>query len=407
LLSFDGAGVNIRADEDAKEHGRREQMSAQRQSRNPIFNGNKFKIGMFATNTIGTVQTTAPNAFQPGWENSLRVAKLADRAGFEAILGLARWKNPGTPAMDHRGHVVLDSFTWTAALAMATRYSGLFATSHAPTAHPLVVAKQCATIDHISGGRFGLNVVGGWNRSEFDMFGIELLAHDQRYDYLEEWLTVIFKLWEEREAFDFDGKFLKLRDALSMPQPVQKPRPPILNAGLSARGRRFSCQFADCCFVTSEITRQTSKDEIMSYKKLAQEEFGREVMVWMQVPIVQGRTRADAEAMLNDVAVRQEDRASVDGWSSGISAESRTLTNEKMNFSRLNVAMGGMPVAGSAGDIADYLEALSEIGIDGMMAAWIDFDDGVTRFNEEVLPLLEKRGLRQKFSHAEISSAAL
>jgi FMNH2-dependent dimethyl sulfone monooxygenase len=381
-------------------------MSAQRQSSNPIFNANKFKIGMFATNTIGTVQTTVPNGFQPSWENSLRVAKLADRAGFEAILGLARWKNPGTPEMDHRGHIVLDSFTWAAALAMATRYSGLFATSHAPTIHPLVVAKQCATIDHISGGRFGLNVVGGWNRSEFDMFGIELLVHDQRYDYLEEWLTVIFRLWEDRQPFDFAGRFLKLKDALSLPQPVQKPRPPILNAGLSARGRRFSCQFADCCFVTSEITRQTSGREILSYKKLAREQFGREVMVWMQVPIVQGRTRAEAEAKLNDIAVLHEDRASVDGWSAGISAESRNLSNEAMNFSRLNVAMGGMPVVGSAGDIADHLEALSEIGIDGMMAAWVDFDDGVARFSEEVLPLLEKRGLRAPFSDAAASAAA-
>ena len=365
---------------------------------NPIFNKNRFKIGMFATNTIGSVQTTAPDSYVPTWENSLRLAKLADRAGFEAILGLARWKNPGTPAIDHRGHVVLDSFTWAAGLAMATHYSALFATTHAPTVHPLVIAKQCATIDHISGGRFGLNVVGGWNRTEFDMFGLSLLPHDQRYDYLEEWMTVVFKLWESHEEFDYDGKFLKLKGALSRPQPIQKPHPPIINAGLSTRGQRFSCQFADCCFVTSDISKKATRDDILSYKKLAREEFGRDVQVWMQVPIVQGRTREEAEERLNYAAVQHEDRASVDGWSSGIATESRTLTNEAVKFSRLTVAMGGTPIIGTAAEIVDQLEALSEKGIDGMLTAWFDFDDGVKRFSEEVLPLLEKRGLREPFT---------
>ena len=58
-------------------------------TRNPLFNDNKFKIGTFATNTIGSWYTVAPEAYEPNWENSLRVAKLADRAGFEASLGLA------------------------------------------------------------------------------------------------------------------------------------------------------------------------------------------------------------------------------------------------------------------------------------------------------------------------------
>lgn len=371
-------------------------MSTARPNCNPIFNKNKFKIGMFATNTIGAVQTTAPDAYKPTWENSLHSAKMADRAGFEAILGLSRWKNPGTPEINHRGHIVLDSFTWASALAMATHYSTLFATSHAPTVNPFVIAKQCTTIDHISGGRFGLNVVGGWNRPEFDMLGIELLAHDQRYDYLEEWLTVIFKLWEDKEAFDFNGEFLKLTGALSMPQPIQKPHPPIINAGLSARGQRFACQFADCCFVTSDPS-VVSKDSIKSHKKLAREEFGRDVMVWMQVPIVQRRTRQEAEEMLNYFSVEHEDHASVDGWSLGIATESRSLTNEKVNFSRRTVALGGIPILGSAPDIADQLEALSEMGIDGILTYWFDFDDGIKRLSEEVLPLLEKRGLREPF----------
>ena len=361
--------------------------------RNPIFNNNKFKIGTFATNTIGSVHTVAPDGYKPSWENSLRLAKLADRAGFEALLGLARWKNPGKHALGHRGNFVLDSFTWTAALAMATEHIGLFATTHAPTVHPISLAKQCATIDHVSGGRFGLNVVGGWNRPEFDMFGLDLLEHDTRYDYLSEWLSVLFKLWEAEEEFDHEGQFLKLKGALSMPQPLQKPHPAIMNAAHSGRGRRFACEYADCCFVTSSVT----KEDIAEYKKLAREEFGRELGVWMQIPIVQRKTRQEAEEHLNYFGVEQEDQAAVDGWSQGIAIESRSLSNEAMKYTRRTVAIGGEPIIGSPTEVADQLSALSERGVDGVLCAWFDFDDGISRLVEDVFPILEKRGLRESF----------
>lgn len=373
-------------------------MSTASQRGNPIFNSNRLKLGMFATNTIGQVHSIAPDAYKPSWKNSLRLTKLADRAGFEAVLGLARWKNPGKHAIDHRGNFILDSLTWTAGLAMATSNIALFATSHAPTIHPVSIAKQCATIDHISGGRFGLNVVGGWNRPEFDMFGLELLEHDMRYDYLEEWLSVLFKLWEADEEFDFSGKFMKLKGALSRPQPIQTPHIPIFNAAVSDRGRRFACQFADCCLVMPEVSRE----DINAYRQLARDRFGREISIWMLVPIVQRRTRAEAEDYLNYYAVEHEDRAAVDGWSAGIASEARSLSNEEVRLSRLTLATGGTPLLGSAAEVADGLEALQERGVDGILTVWFDFDDGMARFSEGVMPLLEARGLREPFIMPEV-----
>lgn len=97
----------------------------------------------------------------------------------------------------HASGIVLDPFTWAAGIAQATRYSAVFATSHAPTIHPITCAKQCATIGIISDGRFGLNVVGGWNKHELEMLGAPLKEHDARYDHLEEWLHVLGKMWTE------------------------------------------------------------------------------------------------------------------------------------------------------------------------------------------------------------------
>jgi FMNH2-dependent dimethyl sulfone monooxygenase len=371
-------------------------VSGASQSRNPLFNKNRMKVGTFATNTIGSVHTSAPDAYEATWENSLRAARAADAAGFEALLALARWKAVAPGPMDHRGGIVLDPFTWAAGIAMGTRYSAVFATSHAPTVHPLIVAKQSATIDHISGGRFGLNVVGGWNRREFDMFGLTLAEHDARYDYLDEWMEVLERLWSGTEEFDFAGKFLNLKGAMSMPQPIQQPRPVIMNAGISRRGQQFACQHADCCFVAPGL----GKAEIEGYKTMAREEFGREVGVWMQVPIAQRNTRQEAEDYLNYFAVQHEDTPTVDAWLAGMAKESRSLNDEQARFSRLTVAVGGTPIVGDATDVADEITALSELGVDGILISWFDFDDGLKRFTEGVLPLLEKRGLREPFEGA-------
>jgi FMNH2-dependent dimethyl sulfone monooxygenase len=65
----------------------------------------------------------------------------------------------------------------------ATRQIVLFSTSHVLTTHPIVAAKQAATIDHISNGRFALNVVCGWYQHEFEMFNYSLSDHDGLYEY--------------------------------------------------------------------------------------------------------------------------------------------------------------------------------------------------------------------------------
>src|SRR3546814_6724447 len=62
--------------------------------------------------------------------------------------------------------------------------------SHISTIHPLMAAKQAASIDHISGGRFVLNVVTGWNRPEMEMFGVAMADHDTRYDMAAEWIEI-------------------------------------------------------------------------------------------------------------------------------------------------------------------------------------------------------------------------
>ncbi len=98
----------------------------------------------------------------------------------EALVPVGRWKGFGG-ATDFNGES-FEVFTWAAGLAEATSYSCVLATAHVPVVPPIMAAKQCTTIDHISGGRFALNVVCGWAPAEFAMFGTACSApHDEGY----------------------------------------------------------------------------------------------------------------------------------------------------------------------------------------------------------------------------------
>jgi FMNH2-dependent dimethyl sulfone monooxygenase len=119
-----------------------------------------MKIGTFGTNvTGGCAITIAEGTFEITWPNTVWVAEIADRAGLEALVPVARWRGFGGET--NFNGTSFETYAWAAGLADATGHSAGFSTSHVPTMHPIVAAKQAVTIDHISGGRFALNVVVG------------------------------------------------------------------------------------------------------------------------------------------------------------------------------------------------------------------------------------------------------
>lgn len=369
---------------------------------NPIFNDNKLKLGTFCTNTIANM-TFVPEVLYPTWQNTLAAALIADKAGLEAIVPIARWKGYLDGKPNHPTNDVLDVFAWAAAMAQATRHTCVFATSHAPTMHPLLVARQCATIDAISGGRFALNVVGGWNRREFDMFGIELVEHDQRYVYLEEWLRVVRRLWTEPGEFDENSKFFHMKKAISRPQPLQKGGVPIMNAALSPVGMRFSAKNSQIGLISPRgDAPEEWRPAVENYKKMAREEFGREIQLWTNVSVVQRDTKKEAEEYLHRYAVEYLDNEVMDSIMHTISVENNVPEgSEQLAAMRRRMAVGaGHPLIGTAQSIAEELQRMSAVGLDGIIMTWPDYIDGVKRFTKDVLPLLELAGLRKPFAKA-------
>ena len=362
---------------------------------NPLFNDNRLKLGVFAFNGGGATMTTVPEQYELTWPNTLDVARQADRAGFEALVPYARWRS--FVDAEHRSGRVFETLTWAAGLAAQTSYSAVMSTCHVPIVHPLMAAKAAATIDEISGGRFALNIVCGWFKPEIEMFGIPRLDHDERYQFADEWITTVKRLWTEESYFDFDGEYVHLKRGMSQPKPIQRPFPALMNAGGSDVGRQFVAKHCDLAFVVPRSDDDAAlKEQVDNYRQLAREKSGREVQVWTSAYVAQAETRKDALKYVNYYAVENGDDPHVDAFISESIARSRVIEPaalEKLRFS-IKAGIGGVPLLGTPQDIVDRLERVSRCGIDGLLLVWMDFQNGIRRFNSEVLPLTVQCGLR-------------
>ena len=153
-------------------------------------NGNAFKLGLFGCNCeSGLAITKAPERWIASWDNNVSAARMAEDAGLEFMLPIARWH--GYRGQSNAQGSSFETMSWAAGLLGATSRITVFATIHLPFLNPVFAAKQAVTIQAIGRGRFGLNVVAGGNAPEFALFGVELLEHDERYRFAEQWLTLV------------------------------------------------------------------------------------------------------------------------------------------------------------------------------------------------------------------------
>src|SRR6516165_9797488 len=152
-----------------------------------MHNANALKIGLFGANcSSARTATLVPERWLASWPDCLKLARMADEAGIDFLLPIGRWKGYGGNS-DFHG-TTLETVTWACGLLAATRRITVFGTVHAPLFDPLIAAKEFVTADHIGEGRFGLNIVAGWNEGEFAMFGVQQREHADRYEFAQEWM---------------------------------------------------------------------------------------------------------------------------------------------------------------------------------------------------------------------------
>jgi pyrimidine oxygenase len=313
-------------------------------------------------------------------------AVLADEIGLDFIMSMAKFRGFGG-ATDHWG-TVLESVTLMAALAEATKRVKIWATLHPMLQNPAVAAKMIATLDHISGGRAGLNIVAGAYREEFAQMSAwnEALDHDDRYALAEEWTHVVKRLWRE-DRVNHHGRFFNLTDCQSDPKPLSRPRPDLICAGVSDRGFAFAVAEADACFIGG-MTAQDRRAASRRAKTMAQG-LGKSIKTYAMCTVVHGETDADAEAL----AKRYADGVDLDAVRTML--RSWGAPADRLDeAARKQGAFMTETVIGSPATCGEKIEAfIVDSELDGLMMIFPDYVAGLTMFGEAILP-----GLRRRFA---------
>lgn len=360
---------------------------------NPMFRRDRFLLGTFASNCSGGMTVTkVPERWASTWDNNLALAGLLDDAGIDFMLPIARWIGYGGETDFHGS--VLETMTWAAGLLARTRRIAVFATIHTTANNPVVVAKQIATIDHISRGRAGLNIVAGWNKPEYEALGLTLPDdHETRYGYAQEWFDIIRKLWSADEHFDWNGTYFHLKAVKGEPKPFAG-EPPILNAAGSPQGREFATRNANFLF-TPAIDLGRSREEIAELKGAAEAK-GRSVDVLTFSHVVCRPTEAEALAYLEHTGKTNADWAAVDNLIRLQFAHAQSFPHDLLALIRDRMAAGhgGFPLVGTPEQVADGISALAAAGFRGTTLSFVDYVAEFPYFRDTVLPILAARGLR-------------
>ncbi len=356
-----------------------------------IFNANAFKLGLFGMNCSGGLSLTkAPERWDASWDNNVKAAQLADEAGLEFLLPIGRWHG-------YRGETdtqgsTFETLTWACGLLALTKEITTFGTLHVAFVNPVFAAKQMVTADQIGHGRFGLNIVSGWNPGEFGMMGIALNEHDDRYAYSEEWLSIVKRIWSEHEPFDHEGRFYKLKDVLSKPKPHWGTRPVLVSAGNSPTGRQFAATHADCLF-TAIPKLEDVPDKIASFKALAPA--GQKKNVFSSAHVMARPTRKEAEDYHHYIVHEQGDWEAAE-YAAGLrGTRKNTWMKDQDNLKARLISGAGYPIIGSYDDVVETFQKLHAVGLDGAAIGMINYINDFPHI-QELLPRMERVGLRRK-----------
>ena len=359
-----------------------------------ILNTKDFVLGTFATNCSGGMSVTKiGERWDNSWENNAKLARMLDDAGIDFMLPIARWIGYGGETDFHGS--VLETLTWATGLLAHTQRINVFATVHTAFIHPVVAAKQLATADQLGKGRLGLNVVAGWNKPEYDAFGIDLpQAHADRYALAQEWFDVVTRIWNHDGPFDWNGRFYKLKGIYGFPRPYDG-QPPIMNAAGSQEGRQFAARNADFLFkISIDVEKErTEVDEIRARATT----LGRETGVFTLCHMVCRPTRKEAEEYYRHYADELADWGAVDNLMrlQGLHAQSFPEEALRTLRGRFAAGHGTYPLVGDPDTIVREMTKIPAAGFAGCTLSFVDYVKEFPIFAAEILPRLERLGLRQ------------
>lgn len=332
--------------------------------------------------------------YLPTFDLNRRITQRAEHYGFGFALSMVKFRGNG--GVSRHWDYCLDSFALMTGLAAATSRIKLYASCSPITMHPALVARMAVTAQDISNGRFGINIVAGWNRGEYAQMGIWPGPdfYSYRYDYASEFVHIMRELWETGSC-TFHGQYFDLDDCMCLPKPTSPIE--IVSAGFSPRGKKFISEYADFHFGAGQTVQESSGSNKLLLSEAAKT--GRKVGAFATASLVIADTDAEAKRKVeyysdgaDIVAIDYvTSQYSLDTAKDGSSAQ--IVANRRNAEGRLSPFYGGgWPTSGSAATIARHIDALAAVpGTVGIMLTFDDFIEGIERFGSEVMPLLECR----------------
>jgi dimethylsulfone monooxygenase len=356
-------------------------------------------LGLFLpVQSGGWSASLLPRTTDWSFDYNAALTRRAEALGFDLVFGLAQWAGKGGyGGVSKYREDSLDPFIAVTALSALTQRILLVSTIHVLFGpwHPLHIAKFGATIDHISGGRWGINVVTGYSPREARMFGGQHIEHDRRYEMAAEFADIACRLWGATDNLTLQGKFWSLEDAFVTPKP-RYGRPVMVNATGSGAGISYAATHSDLVFITSPAGHEI--DAALSVLpahnaaiKAAGVERGRQLRTIINPMIVCRETEREAQRYYQAI-LDAGDRGAIEGFVTHQRAGDAVAWKTHGDQHR---ALGGnIQIVGSPEQVVDKLLGLKRAGCDGVQLAFFDFAPDLEFFGEAVLPLMRQAGLR-------------
>jgi pyrimidine oxygenase len=353
-----------------------------------------MQLGVFIPigNNGWLISTNSPQ-YMPSFDLNRTIVEKAEKFGFDFALSMIKLHGFGGPSQfwDHN----LESFTLMAGLAAVTTKIQLFATCAVLTMPPPIAARMAMTIDSIAPGRFGLNIISGWQRAEYAQMGIwpGMSHYERRYQYCSEYVTILKELWATGHS-DFKGDFFKMEDCRCSPLPS---RPiPIISAGQSDAGTKYAAEYADYNFCNSfGVNKPTAMAPSVARLVEATKRSGRKCGALILVMIIADETDEAAMAKWEHYkagtdyeALHWRDNQANDDPSTDPMAQPnkrRTMGDEKLPTNQ------GV-LCGSYAHVAAMLDEMAAVpGVQGVMMTFDDFVIGMEQFGTRIMPLMRCR----------------
>jgi pyrimidine oxygenase len=353
-----------------------------------------MKVGVFLP--IGSrgwlISTTSPMTM-PSYDLNRTVVQRAEFYGLDFALSMIKLRGYDGPS-EYWVHN-LESFTLMSALAAVTQRIQLFASVAVLTMPPALVARMATTIDSVAPGRFGVNIVTGWQPKEYQQMGLwPGEAHfERRYDYVTEYVQVMRDLWE-RGRSDFKGDFFQMDDCVLSPRPSAPIQ--IVGAGQSDRGMRFVAEFGEYNFVGAPgLNDASAAVGVVARVSAAVAKTGRKVGALLLLMVIAAETDEAAFAKWQHykdgtdlVALQwQATQAGAD-----TKAQDGSTASNLARVIKDPQPTGIQKLIGSYESIARMLDEIAEIpDLAGVMLTFDDFIIGMEQFGEHIQPRMKSR----------------